>query len=184
MQVLIVTPWYPWPEIPIRGIWVVDHARTMMAEHEVVMLHPSPRFDADRPYTLLDHDEYGLRTLRITYPHPRIPGLGMRAQRAGTIEALARLQADGFVPDVIHAHVVLSAPAALTAKSRTGAPLLINEHLTRVTDARLGLLERRLARYAYRRADLVCTTSEPMVEEVRSMGARRTLHTLNVLDTE
>jgi len=184
VRVLIVTPWYPWPENPIRGIWAIDHARSLIEEHQVVMLHFSPREDAGRPFSLSDEVEHGLRTVRITYPPPRFPGPGLRATRAGTLEALDRLGADGFVPEIVHAHIFLSAPAALTAKSQAGAPLVINEHLTRVTDWKLSRLERGLARYAYRRADLVCTTAEPMVDRVRQLGARRTMHTMNVLDTE
>jgi glycosyltransferase involved in cell wall biosynthesis len=162
----------------------MSQARALMREHEVVVLAFKPRDDAVKPYTLSDRVEEGLRTLRIGYPPPRVPGQGLLATRAGTKQALDRLASDGFAPEVIHAHVFLSSPAALTAKRRTGAPLLITEHLTRVTESQLSLPERALARFTYRRADLVTTTAEPMVERVRKLGARRTTHTWNAVDTE
>lgn len=184
MQVLIITPWYPWPEIAYWGVWVKDHARSLMPTHEVAILHFTTREDANRPYTLSDQVEDGLRTVRISYRQPRIPGPGLLAAARGTAKGLAGLEADGFVPDVVHAHVFVSSPAALVAKRRTGAPLVLNEHLTRVTESKLRPLERALARFTYRRTDLVCTTARPMVEQVRRLGARRTMHTRNVVDTE
>jgi glycosyltransferase involved in cell wall biosynthesis len=184
VRVLIVTPWYPWPEIPYWGVWVKDHARSLLPAHEVAILHFTTREDAGRPYTLSDQVEDGLRTVRISYPQPRIPGPGLLATARGTAKGLRALEADGFVPDVVHAHVFLSSPAALIAKRRTGAPLVLNEHLTRVTESKLSMLERALARFTYRRTDLVCTTAGPMVERVRQLGAQRTMHTRNVVDTE
>ncbi len=184
MRVLIVTPWFPSPDSPIRGIWTIDHARALIgAGHEPVLLPFSPQAGVVGRFSLTEERHDDVRTIRLTYPPPRLPGLGLVAARAGTAEALGRLEADGFVPEIVHAHIFLSAPVAVTAKRRSGAKLVINEHLTRVTDWQLGLGERGLARYAYSRADLVCTTAERMVDNVRRLGAKRTLHTQNVMDT-
>lgn len=185
MRVLIVTPWFPWPENPIRGIWTIDHARAVaMAGHEPVLLAFSPRKRARGPYELSDQVEQGIRTFRITYPPPKLPGLGLLPARRGTLEALARLRDEGVVPEIVHAHTFLAASAALSAQRRTGAPLLINEHFTRVTEWELSRAERALARLAYSRAQLVCTTAEAMVANVRRLGAKRTRHTLNVMNSE
>lgn len=183
MRVLITTPWFPAPGDPVTGVWVIDHARSLLPEHEVAVLPLKIREGTDRPYAISDDSSEGMRVLRITYPPPRLPGLGFLAARRAAVEALDHLEADGFVPEVIHAHVFRSAPLAVTAKKRTGAPLLVNEHLTQLTEGLLGPGQRLLARHCYRNADLVCTTSEPMVARVRALGARRTLHTQNPVDT-
>lgn len=184
MRVLITTPWYPSPETPIRGVWTTGHARAIATEHDVVMLPFSPRGGASGPFALDDRRDDGVRTIEISYPPPKFPGPGLLTVRRATGEALARLEQEGFVPDVIHAHVFLSAPAALTAKRLTGAPLVINEHLSRVTDWRLTRLERLLARYTYPRADLVCTTAKRMLPRVQRLGAKRTLQVFDTIDTE
>lgn len=184
MRVLITTPWYPSPEVPIRGVWTIGHARAIAAAHDVVMLPFSPHGGAARPFALDDRHDDGVRTIEISYPPPKLPGPGLLTVRRATTEALAQLERDGFVPDVIHAHVFLSAPAALTAKRVTGAPLVINEHLSRVTEWQLTRLERMLARYTYPRAELVCTTAERMLPRVERLGARRTMHVFDTIDTD
>ena len=184
MRVLITTPWYPSPEVPIRGIWTTGHARAIAAKHDVVMLPFSPRAGTPGPFALDDRRDDGVRTIEISYPPPKLPGPGLLAVRRATTEALGRLEREGFVPDVIHAHVFLSAPAALTAKRLTGAPLVINEHLSRVTDWRLTRLERMFARYTYPRAELVCTTAKRMLPRVKKLGAKRTMQVFDTIDTE
>jgi glycosyltransferase involved in cell wall biosynthesis len=181
---LITTPWYPTPEVPIRGVWTIGHARAVAAEHDVVMLPFSPRAGAAAPFELEDRVDEGVRRIEIVHPPTKVPGPGLVAVRRATTEALRRLERDGFVPDVIHGHVFLSAPAALTAKRLTGAPLLINEHLSRVTDWRLTRLERLMARYTYPRAELVCTTAERMLPRVEKLGAKRTLQVADTIDTD
>ncbi len=183
-KVLIVTPWFPSPESPIRGIWVIDQARSLIPGHEVAILAFSPSPAAEGRFSVRDAVEDGIRILRIDYPPPQVPGLGLVAARAGTIEALHRLERAGFVPEIVHANTFLSAPAALTAGRRTGAPLVVVEHLTRITDAALSRAERLLARYTYRHADLVCPTSRPLAERMRGLGARGMVFTRNVLDTD
>jgi glycosyltransferase involved in cell wall biosynthesis len=182
VRVLIVTPWYPWPENPVRGIWTIDHAKALMREHDVVMLAFSPRQDAARPYELDDKVEDGLRTLRLTYPPPRLPGAGLIPARRGALEALGRLRDAGFLPDIVHGHIFLSGPAALPLARRADAPLVIQENLTRVTEGQLGLSERALARYVYRRADIVCPNNDRLERAVGRLGARATRKLPNVLD--
>lgn len=188
-KVLIVTPWFPWPDTPIRGIWAIDHARALQREHEVALLtfRPDanwPGSEHGRGFELSDEVEDGLRTFRITYPSPRLPGLGMVPVRRGTHAALDRLEADGFIPDVIHAHIFLAAPAALPAARRSGAPLVILENLSRIVDHKLSPLENLLARRTYRAAAIVCPTNRPLAEEVRKLGARTVVPMENVLDVE
>ena len=183
MRVLITTPWYPSPEVPIRGIWTIGHAHAIAQLHDVVMLPFSPRQGTHGAYTLDDRVDDGIRTLEVAYPPPKVPGLGLVAVRKATREVLRRLAGEGFVPDVVHAHVFLSAPAALTAKRAASAALVVNEHLSRVTDWRLSRMERALARYVYARADLVCTTAERQHARVRQLGAKHTRRVFDTIDT-
>jgi len=184
VRVLIVTPWYPWPENPVRGMWAVDHAAALMPDHEVVMLAFSPRPRAARPYAIADGVEDGLRTFRLTYPPPRVPGLGLIAARRGALDVLGKLRDEGFVPEVVHGHIFLSGPAALPAARRSEAALVIQENLTRVTERQLGRGERGLARYVYRRADLVCPNNARLERAVKELGAAATKTMPNVLDAE
>src|SRR5688572_30739744 len=183
VRILITTPWFPSPEAPIRGIWTLGHARALLPQHDVVMLPFAPGSAGRRPFALEDRSDDGLRTIQVRYPPPKLPGLGLVSVWRATGEALRQLEAEGFVPDVIHAHVFLSAPAAFAAKRKSGAPVVINEHLSRVTDWRLSRAERLLARYAYTRADLVCTTADRMRVRVEQLGGRRTLHVHDTIDT-
>lgn len=153
-----------------------------MPEHEIAVLAFSPRRESGRPYELADRMEDGLRTFRLTYPPPRLPGLGLIPVRRGAIEVLGRLRTEGLRPDLVHGHVFLSGPAAVPVARRAGAPLVIQEHLTRVTERQLSLPERALARYVYRRADLVCPNNDRLERAIRELGARATQKMPNILD--
>jgi len=73
---LITTPWYPSPEVPIRGVWTIGHARAIAAAHDVVMLPFSPHSGAAGPFALDDRHDDGVRTIEISYPPPKLPGPG------------------------------------------------------------------------------------------------------------
>lgn len=180
----MITPWFPWPDTPIRGIWVIDQARSIALDHDVAILAFRPKEGAVAPFELTETTEHGIRTLRVAYPPPAFPGMGMRAARRGALAALELLEAGGFLPEVVHAHVFLASPAALPVAHRLGAPLVLQENLSRITDGRLGLLERLLARLSYRRADVVCPAGGPLAAEVRRLGARKVIEMPNALDTD
>ncbi len=106
--------WYPWPELPVFGIFCREHARALATRHEVAVLAslatPKPDFLVFR---LTDEVEDGLRTLRVRYRRPWFRPAAMGCQLLGMLVALRRLRREGFKPDVVHAHVFSAGLPAL-----------------------------------------------------------------------
>ena len=89
--------WYPWPELPVFGIFCREHARALATRHEVAVLAslatPSPDFAV---YRLTDETEDGIRTLRVSYRRPRLRPFAMACQLLGMLAGLRRLRRDGL----------------------------------------------------------------------------------------
>ena len=84
MKILVVPKWYPWPELPVFGIFCREHARALATRHEVVVIASLATPDPDfRLYRLTDEVEDGMRTLRVRYRRPRLRPLALVCQMLG-----------------------------------------------------------------------------------------------------
>lgn len=186
MRILVVPKWYPWPELPVFGIFCREHARALATRHEVAVLASLATPGADFPiYRLTDEVEDGIRTLRVRYRRPRIRPLAMACQLAGMLAALRRLRRDGFRPDVVHAHVYSAALPALVLSRLSRAALVVTEHYTGFQRGLVTGADRLTAKTAFERADLVAPVSRELAGHLRAIapGARIEVHP-NVVDTD
>lgn len=186
MRILVVPKWYPWPELPVFGIFCREHARALATRHEVVVLASLATPGADFPvYRLTDEVENGIRTLRVRYRRPRVRPLAMACQLAGMLAALRRLRRDGFRPDVVHAHVYSAALPALVLARLSRAAMVVTEHYTGFQRGLVTGADRLTAKAAFERADLVAPVSRELAGHLRAIapGARVEVHP-NVVDTD
>ena len=157
------------------GKFCREHARALATRHDVVVLAslatPSPGFGA---YRLEDEDEDGIRTLRVRYRRPFLRPGALGFQLQGMLKALGRLRADGWVPDVIHAHVYQAGFPALALGRRAGAPVVVTEHYTGLQRGLVTGYERWIARTAFERAALVAPVSEELAGHVRELAPKAT----------
>ncbi|MHB8491134.1 MAG: glycosyltransferase [Solirubrobacteraceae bacterium] len=186
MRVLVVPKWYPWPEQPVFGVFCREQARAISAEHQVVVLASqavrSPPF---RAFTLSDSVEDGLRTMRVRYRRPRFRPAAMGFQLAGMIRALRRLRAEGWCPDVVHAHVYSAGLPALVLGALAGAPVVISEHFTGFQRGLVTGYDRLTAWLAFRGADLVAPVSADLARAVSALAPRARIAVVpNVVDTD
>jgi len=186
LRVLVVPKWYPWPDRPVFGLFVREHARALARRHEVVVLAslatPSPDFGVFR---LTDEVEDGLRTLRVHYRRPWFRPAAMVCQIAGLLAALWRLRRQGFRPDVVHAHVYSAALPALLLGRLSGAAVVVTEHYTGFQRGLITGADRWVARVAFTGADLVAPVSEELAGHLRAIAPRARIRVLpNVVDTE
>jgi glycosyltransferase involved in cell wall biosynthesis len=185
LRILVVPKWYPWPEDPMRGPFCREHARALATRHDVVVL---PSFAMPRPgflaYRLEDRLEEGLRTLRLRYRRPFLRPPAMGFQLAGMLAALRRLRREGWVPDVVHAHVYQAGLPALALGRRAGAPVVITEHYTGFERGLVTGYDRLIARTAFQSADLVAPVSSYLARYVTEIAPKARVRVLpNVVDT-
>lgn len=187
MRVLVVPKWYPWPDRPVFGLFCREQSRAIARRHDVVVLaSDATRRPAFRVYELHDEVEAGLRTLRVRYRRPVLRPLALGCQLLGLFAALRRLRREGWVPDVVHAHVYSAALAALPLARRSRAPLVVTEHYTGFGRGLITGYERVLARIAFRAAAIVAAVSQDLADQLAAFGARpeRTVVVPNVVDDE
>lgn len=186
MRVLVVPKWYPWPELPVFGLFCREHARAISCGHDVVVLAslftPSPDF---RVFELTDSVEDGLRTLRVRYRRPRVRPLALLCQLVGMLAAVRRLRREGWKPDIVHAHVYSAALPALVIGRLQRAGVVVTEHYTGFVRGLITGSERQLARVAFERANLVAPVSDDLGRHLRLIAPNARMLTVpNVVDTD
>lgn len=185
LRILVVPKWYPWPDRPVFGHFCREHARALARRHEVVVLASTAvRSPAFRSYELADEIEDGIRTLRIHYRRPPLRPLAMVHQLAGMLAALRMLRDDGFVPEVVHAHVYQAAVPALVLGRISGSTVAVTEHYTGFQRGLVRGYDRLLARIAFTAADVTAPVSEDLARHLREIAPGAHLRVLpNTVDT-
>jgi len=186
LRILVVPKWYPWPDRPVFGLFCREHARALARRHEVVVLASDAiRRAPFRLYELTDAVEDGLRTVRVRYRRPWLRPAAMACQLAGMLAARRRLRDDGFVPDIVHAHVYQAALPALVLGRLSGATVAVTEHYTGFQRGLVRGYDRLLARIAFTGADVTAPVSEDLARHLREIAPGARVRVLpNTVDTE
>jgi len=191
--VLILTPWYPTPDLPHRGIFVVDQARALAgAGARVTVLHPDARPFALRGIYALrgtkvwpSRVEDGVTVLAATRPAflPRLEIAYACTSQRLTSRLLAELPAASR-PDMVHAHVSYPTGAiAVELGRRWRRPVVITEHYAPFSELIARPLARRRALSALGQADAVVAVSSALARDMAAAGLARPVEVVpNVVD--
>jgi glycosyltransferase involved in cell wall biosynthesis len=159
----------------VLGTFIREKARAIALRHEVAVLYARPRRRPGRAlFSLSEADEDGLRTVRVDYRRLPVAAASMGPRLAGTRAGLQRLERSGFSPDLIHAHVFPAGLSAVLLARGRNLPVIISENSTLFPRNELTPVQRRMARLAFERADLVCPASEDLGRHIARVapGAR------------
>lgn len=169
-RVLVFVNRYPSSKHPAQGAFVREHARAAAAHADVVVLCNDGASRGQRPARLLeDGVQDGVRTIRLSYRRPLGP-LPHLHYRLALRDALRRLRADGFRPDVVHAHYYLAGGTAVRIARRRGIPIVISEHSSTFPAGQVRGHHRWRAKRALERATLVCPVSAHLEDHIRATG--------------
>jgi glycosyltransferase involved in cell wall biosynthesis len=191
LNVLFFTSWYPTREFTYGGVFVREHAKAVrVAGHRVVVLHlAGQRRKLDGGYWKMEEESdpslsEGIEAHHVFHRQSRVPGASYALQQWSAIAAYRQVRANGFRPDVIHAHVYGAGVPAARICTRSGTPLVVTEHFSGVARRSLSSVEARKARYAYKRAARVLPVSRFLEEAIRSYGVDAHFEVVpNVVDT-
>jgi glycosyltransferase involved in cell wall biosynthesis len=185
LRILVVPKWYPWPDRPVFGLFCREHARALATRHEVVVLaSDAVRRPPFRLYELSDAVEDGIRTVRVRYRRPWLRPAAMACQLAGMLAARRQLHEDGFVPDVVHAHVYQAALPALVLGRLDGALVAVTEHYTGFQRGLVRGYDRLLARIAFTGADVTAPVSVDLARHLLAIAPSANVRVLpNTVDT-
>jgi glycosyltransferase involved in cell wall biosynthesis len=153
LHVLLLPAFYPAPDAPVTGLFMRDLAHAISSMNEVTVLAPwSPAADPDEV-------DGPIRVVRLTRPRRR--GRVDTVQRLLALHRLVRrLSLEGRSVDLIHAHYYATAPIAVLAGWPHRLPVVVTENASTCLEDGFSRYQARLARFAYRRAAVVCPDSE------------------------
>lgn len=185
LRVLIMPKWYPWPDRPVFGLFCREHARAAARRNDVRVLAFTPEPMSGRDvFRYSDDAAEPLETRRLIYRRPRLRPAAMATQLVGMRAALRDWERSGWRPDVIHAHVFEAGFPAVLLGRRLGCPVVVSEHFTAFQRGLVRGMDRRLARYCFRNADLVCPVSGSLRRELEIVEPRGRYRVVpNVVDT-
>ncbi|MDQ6750834.1 MAG: glycosyltransferase [Actinomycetota bacterium] len=185
LNVLVLPTWYATPVHPIAGVFVRDQALAVARRERVVVLYnEGSSWRVRRLFALHDGVEGGLRTLRLRHRPSALPRASTLLAVVGLDAAMDRLRREGFAPDVIHAHTLGAAAAALVLGRAHGVPVVVSEHWSAFALGTLSPWERRLARFVFEHVELVCPVSERLREAIAAHAPRARLRVIgNPVDT-
>lgn len=167
MRILVTSDWYPDDAEDPAGSFVRNQALAVAKRHEVAVLHlASPVGRRARP-RLTEEQDGSLPTMRVQRPAGPPLTAGNLAATAG---ALRRLRARGFEPDLIHAHEVGAAFAAVRAGGLRHRPVVVSVHFSGFALGKVHGISARLARTAFARADVVCPVSHSLRQRMEQAG--------------
>jgi glycosyltransferase involved in cell wall biosynthesis len=185
MKVLFLTASYPVPEHPLLGIFVKEHARAAALHADVAVAHLDRAPDV-RGIRLADGRDDEFPSVRVRYQHSPAP-LSYGYNLAAAVRAYRRLRAQGFDPDVVHAHFFLAGAPALLLGRTLRKPVVVTEQWSVfLPDDPMTLdpLLARVARFTFEHADVVMPVSDALRDGIRALGARADFRVVpNVVDT-
>jgi L-malate glycosyltransferase len=179
LHILVIPTWYPSPESPGAGVFVQDQARAIAAGNDVTVLAP---WSEAAP---TDAFEDGVRTLRLAQTRGRGRMVRGLSQFRAMSRAVSLLGREGRPPDVVHAHVYVAGFFAVLVGRRRRLPVVLSEHHSDVIEGLVVGLDARVARFAYRYADLVCPVSPLLERSLLDLQPRaRSEVVANVVDVD
>ncbi len=177
-RVLILPKWYPWPDQPVHGLFTREQARAAGLHNDVRVLAFRPEPMRGLAIARIWEED---GATRLVYRRPRVRAAAMATQLIGMERAIRSM---AWRPQIIHAHVFEAGFPALLLARRFGARVVVSEHFTAFQRGLVRGMDLRLARFTFRRADLVCPVSDDLrtqLERVEPRGRYRVVP--NVVDT-
>jgi len=152
LHILLIPAYYPAPETPLAGPFMRDLAHAISRTNDVTVLAPwSPGSGSEE----LDGP---VRVKRL--PRPRRRGRVDTIQRLWALHrVLLGLRREGRRVDILHAHCFATGPVAVLVGWLHHLPVVITENASACLEGELLGYEASLARFAYRRASVVCPDS-------------------------
>ena len=136
MKVLFITNWYPTHDFSYGGVFVREHARAVAAAgNEVVVLHLARASKECRGLWKMEEEldpelREGIPAYHVFHRMLRLRGTSYPLYLYSAIKAFRRLRANGFEPDVIHAHIYDAGVPAVMIGKRNGIPVVATEQFT------------------------------------------------------
>ncbi len=189
LKVLFVTAWYPGKERPLDGVFVREHAKAVQLYDDLVVLHiagPDPKLKQSwLMERVVDEDlTEGIPTYRVWYQPPWLSPISYSIQAWSILQSFRRIVAEGFQPDIIHAHVYYAGAHAVILGKIYHIPVVVTEHSSAFPRKLLRRLDVWKARFAFQGAHVVMPVSRALQQAIEDYGIKAQFRVIpNVVDT-
>lgn len=167
------------------GSFVREKARALALFHEVAVIYIELGALGDKPGQVVSNQIEGtIRVVRIRAHRGHVRPRYLPAARDLRVGWRA-LTESGFAPDLIHAHVFTAGVGAALLGARHRLPVVVSENYTGFPRGTVRGLQRRLAAFAFSRADAVCPASEDLRRHIEALGITARFRVVpNAVDTQ
>jgi glycosyltransferase involved in cell wall biosynthesis len=179
--VLVLPAWYPTAARPFSGPFVRDHVRAAAALHRMVVVVDEGPDSAVRGLFRLEEDRDGeVRVVRLSYR----PAAVRVAYLLGVLAVARRLKRERTPVDVFHAHIHRMGWVAVLAGAALRRPAVISENSSEWPRRLMTPAGLHRAKYAFRRAALVCPVNRRLQEAIERYGVEARFRIVpNTVDT-
>jgi len=174
LNVLFMSSWYPTPAHPIQGIFVHEHAKAVSLVHNVVVLFNEGFFHKGNNKLLWGKapiSDLIWDNIRVLHTTPQ----ATCSRKFSEVMAfrqrwrcLRRLLQESWKPDIIHAHVFLSAVPAVLLGKIYNIPVLVTEHWSIFPKKGLGCYLKAAAKFSLRNAQMVVPVSRSLEKAIKA----------------
>jgi len=187
-KILIITPWYPTPSLPVGGVFVQDQARVLSKDYDVYVLalvltdwkelFYRPNKSVEQNENLKISRFYTLPGMRFFYT------LYFYFYRAQLEKKFAEVVSTWGKPDIIHAHIVLPAgAAALKIGKARKIPVVLTEHTEPFSLHLRTPVYRRLTRQTLLGVNKIIAVSPSLKKQVLEFEPKASMEVIgNVID--
>src|SRR4030042_3300364 len=166
LKILFITAWYPNSKNPMDGVFVRDHAKSVVQYDDAIVIHLSSPSHTGKLWELeteTDHSlSEGIPTYHLSTRKLPIPGLTYLIFLWAIWRVFCLFRNKGFLPDIIHAHIYSTGVPAVIIGNLYHIPVVITEHSTAFPRKALSRQQLWKARFAFHYADRVIVVSQSL----------------------
>jgi glycosyltransferase involved in cell wall biosynthesis len=187
VHVFFVTEWYPTAELPIYGIFILEHARAVARKHNVSLLNILGIDTAlDQPMQVNEQLlQPNLIVYQLTYSKPTIPRTAWIRKFIGARQVFSSASKNFGHPDIIHANVYNTAAISVIIGTLAKIPVVLSEYSSAYGLKRIKPGQIPFMRFFMNRVDVIMPDSNTLGQHIRSYGINRPMVMVhNVVDTD
>jgi glycosyltransferase involved in cell wall biosynthesis len=186
LRILFLAGWYPSAKLPLRGIFIREHAKAASLYNEVTVIAYSEgsRF-LKKLYEISENIEDGIKTYRIKHKELRARKLKHFIRLWAVISLFHKLYRKNNKPNIIHAHIYDAGVPAVILGRLHKISVIITEHWSGFSRRKPGKFKQRMARFSLNRASIILPVSENLIEHIQYYGIRNEFRVIpNAVNTK
>lgn len=173
MKILLLTPWFPNPENPNLGNFILRQFELIAKQHDVFLLAFSVNGTARKNVSCESTEKYGFKGWHITHRSGQGP-LSWFYARKGRSLGLSLMKKEQFVPELVHAQIAHQIGDLLyRIKKNHSIPILCSEHWSGYLQERnekMRPAERMRKQLAIRSVDILLPVTTQLGQAMKRSG--------------